>query len=74
MELYGRVLPDSQAVNLLGETWTRNDAIHDRKGHDLASVWSDRDGNIFLPFDPNEAVNAFWQEAYSVEHCSATTV
>ena len=54
------------AVNLLGETWTRNDAIHDRKGHDLASVWSDRDGNIFLPFDPNEAVTAFWQEAYSV--------
>ena len=66
MELYGRVLPDSTAVNLLGETWIRNDSIHDRKGHDLSSVWSDRDGNIFLPFDPNEAVTAFWQEAYSV--------
>ena len=26
--------------------------------------WRDRDGNVFLPFDPNEAILGFWSEAY----------
>ena len=64
MDLYGRVLPDSLVSACLDSSWAAEDAIEDRAGHHIASIWRDRDGNVFLPFDPNEAILSFWSEAY----------
>jgi hypothetical protein len=66
MELYGRVVPDSRASDLLDASWTRKEELRDRSGHYMASIWSDSNGNVFVPFDPNETVTNFWQEAYDV--------
>src|SRR5207253_1452595 len=64
MHLYGRVLPDSLVSAFLDSSWEAEDSIEDRGAHHIASVWRDRDGNVFLPFDPNEAILSFWSEAY----------
>src|SRR5438067_4002163 len=64
MDLHGRVLPDSLVSAFLDSSWAAEDSIEDRASHHIASVWRDRDGNVFLPFDPNEAILSFWSEAY----------
>jgi hypothetical protein len=64
MDLYGRVLPDVLVAAFLDSAWKAEDPIEDRAGRHIASIWRDRDGNVFLPFDPNEAVLSFWSEAY----------
>jgi hypothetical protein len=64
MNLYGHMLPDSLLSGLLDPSWTPGEAIEDRRGHRLASIWRDPQGNVFFPFDPNEAILSFWSEAY----------
>jgi hypothetical protein len=64
MDLYGRVLPDSLVSAFLDSSWVAEDSIEDRASHHIASIWRDRDGNVFLPFDPNEVILSFWSEAY----------
>ena len=64
MDLYGRVLPDSLVSAFLDSSWVAEESIEDRASHHIASIWRDRDGNVFLPFDPNEAILSFWSEAY----------
>ena len=66
MDLYGRVLPEIDASELLDASWTPAETIYDRQGCHLSTIWSDSQGNVFLPFDPNEAITSFWQEAYAV--------
>lgn len=66
MDLHGRVLPDSLVSAFLDSSWAAEDSIEDHAGHHIASTWRDRDGNVFLPFDPNEAILSFWSEAYDV--------
>ena len=39
-------------------------AVLDGDGERLASIWRDRAGRIFLPFDPDEVVRNYWTEAY----------
>lgn len=65
MNLFGRVFPDSLVSGLLDPSWTPADTIVDRRGYPLASIWRDRQGNVFLPFDPNETVLSLWSEAYN---------
>src|SRR2546429_4379025 len=64
MDLHGRVLPDSLVSAFLDSSWAAEDSIEDRASRHIASIWRDRDGNVFLPFDPNETVLSFWSEAY----------
>jgi hypothetical protein len=66
MDLYGRVLPEIDASELLDTSWTPTETIYDRQGCHLSTIWSDGQGNVFLPFDPNEAITSFWREAYAV--------
>jgi hypothetical protein len=33
-------------------------------GAPAASIWRERGGSVFLPFDPNEVVESFWSERY----------
>ncbi len=39
--------------------------ILDSSGREVAAVLEDADGNIFLPFDPAEAMNFLWSERYT---------
>jgi peptidoglycan/xylan/chitin deacetylase (PgdA/CDA1 family) len=66
--LPGRVLPDETARDWLGSSgarWTPGDAILDLDRRPAASIWTDEDGNVFLPFDPDEAVGNFLTERYA---------
>jgi hypothetical protein len=48
----------------LGPGWQPGEAIFDEDGRHVASIWRDRDGGIFLPFDPGEVMRLFWSEGY----------
>lgn len=39
--------------------------IVDERGVAASAVWRDDRGNAFLPFDPNRAIEAYWQESYA---------
>ncbi len=45
--------------------WQPEHPIKDADGSTVASVWVDRDGNVFLPFDPGEAMSYLWSERYN---------
>jgi hypothetical protein len=47
-----------------GRGWRAAEPITDADGHPVAAIWRDRDGSIFLPFDPGEAMLQFWSEGY----------
>jgi hypothetical protein len=38
--------------------------ITDLEGNAVAHVWRDDEGNVFLPFDPDEVIHSFWSEGY----------
>jgi hypothetical protein len=48
-----------------GVGWRRGESILDAHGNEVASVWEDDAGNIFLPFDPGEAMSFLWSERYT---------
>jgi hypothetical protein len=65
--LFGHVAPDSAVSTMLqqlGHSWRPVDPILDADARPVASIWMDRDGNVFLPFDPGEVMNQFWSENY----------
>jgi hypothetical protein len=47
-----------------GSRWQPRDSIVDGHGLQVASVWRDGTGNVFLPFDPGEVMGQFWSERY----------
>ncbi len=51
-------------VSEAGRGWDPVDEIVDARGRQVASVWRDGEGNIFLPFDPGEVMWRFWSESY----------
>jgi hypothetical protein len=53
-----------RAVMPTGE-WRPVEQLHDRAGAPVASVWQDRDGNVWLPFDPGEVMRCLWSERYT---------
>jgi hypothetical protein len=66
--LFGSLLPDESAkawLDSFGGEWHRSTAVCNVSGTWIASIWTDSDGNVFLPFDPNEAIEVFWSERYS---------
>src|SRR5205809_2584112 len=52
--LHGRVLP----ADAVPAGW------HPEEPQDDVSVWRNDDGDILLPFDPDEVVTTFWREDY----------
>jgi len=62
--IFARVLPDAVMQSTLGTGWHADQAVIDRDGRTVASVWRDGAGATCLPFDPAEAMVAFWSEAY----------
>ena len=47
-----------------GQGWEPAEAIFDGDDRHVANVWCDREGSIFLPFDPGEVMWRFWSESY----------
>jgi peptidoglycan/xylan/chitin deacetylase (PgdA/CDA1 family) len=62
---FGHVTPDiPRQARDIGAGWRPSEPISDASGHRVAAVWQDRDGSIFLPFDPGEVMLQFWSESY----------
>jgi len=64
---FGHVALDTNVPAVLRELeqeWEPAEAIFDADARHVASVWRDRQGSIFLPFDPGEVMWQFWSESY----------
>lgn len=62
---FGHVAPDiPREARDSGHDWRAAEQIGDADGRPVAAIWRDRDGSIFLPFDPGEVMLAFWSEGY----------
>ena len=63
--LFGHVAADiPREAAILGHDWRAAEQISDAGGRPVAAIWRDRDGSIFLPFDPGEVMLQFWSEGY----------
>ena len=75
--IFAAVLRDEIAADWLIEApgrWTARLPLLDARGNRFASVWQDDDsGSLFLPFDPSEAIEAYWSEAYKMIAASRMT-
>jgi hypothetical protein len=68
--VFGSVVPDSTSgawLRDLGHAWRPILEVNDVRGRAAASVWCDRSGSIFLPFDPGEVIRNYWSERYLVQ-------
>jgi hypothetical protein len=64
--VFARLMPDVDLHPLLavdGREWTPLVSVSDGERH-VASIWRATDGSVALPFDPNEAIEAYWSERY----------
>ena len=64
---YGRLVPDGLARRWLDDAtspWRPTSPVRDRRGEVVASVWEDRQGSRFLPFEPDEVITSYWTERY----------
>ena len=76
VRLFGRVLPDVVSRDWFSSTstrWRRSATLRDGDGTSIASVWEDEQGNVFLPFDPDEAIQNYWSEKYRLIGSSAVS-
>ena len=67
VQVFARILPDNAIEPLLrarGGEWHQARVLTANDGTSIGSIWRDDAGNVFLPFDPNEVVEAFWSERY----------
>jgi hypothetical protein len=75
--IFAAVLRDETAADWLIEAagrWTPRLPVLDLRGRRIASVWQEEDsGSLFLPFDPGEAIQAYWSEAYKMVGSSTRT-
>ena len=51
-------------LDRIGSSWERLIDIHGPDGARRAAIWRDERGNVFLPFDPSQAVAALLSEQY----------
>ena len=64
---FGHVAPDAAVRAMLPRPerdWRPAESIQAEDGRQVAAVWRDRDGDVFLPFDPGEVMGLFWSEGY----------
>lgn len=52
-------------ADLVGEGWRAIAPILDRDGQQVAAVWQNDFGDVFLPFDPDEAIEFLRSERYT---------
>jgi hypothetical protein len=71
--LAGRVVRRSPPTVLAEGEWRPVEHLRDRGGARVASVWQDRDGNVWLPFDPGEVMRCLWSERYTALGARART-
>ncbi len=67
LTIFASVLPDEAAKSALskvGGKWHRSAPIYDPAGEWVASIWVESGGDVFLPFDPNEVIQRYWNESY----------
>jgi hypothetical protein len=65
--IFAHVLDDRLAEPLLadyGGSWSRALPVEGADGEHVGSVWVERDGSVFLPFDPDEVCGSYWSERY----------
>jgi hypothetical protein len=62
--IHCEVMPDWAAAGRLGPGWSAAEWILDAEGRHVASVWRGAEGDVFLPFDPGEAIVDYWSERY----------
>lgn len=65
--IFARVLGDPFAERVLAQQageWSPSVALVDGEERRLASIWTSRDGDVFLPFDPDEVCHNYWSESY----------
>jgi hypothetical protein len=65
--LFARLADERVVADFLtagGRRWTELAAVRSGGGEPVASVWRGDDGTIVLPFDPAEAIQGLWSEAY----------
>ncbi len=65
--LFARVLADHAVEPLLAErggSWHRAREVTGPDGAQISSIWRSEDGNVFLPFDPDEVIHNYWSERY----------
>ncbi len=64
---FGHVAPDAAVRAMLPgseQRWHQAELIKAGDGGQVAAVWRDTEGNVFLPFDPGEVMRLFWSEGY----------
>ena len=64
---FGHVAPDAAVPAMFpesGQGWRQAEPIHAADGQQVAAIWRDTDGNVFLPFDPGEVMRLYWSEGY----------
>ncbi len=47
------------------EGWRPLAPVQNFQGNAVAQIWTDSHGNVFLPFDPGEAMEWMWSERYT---------
>ncbi|HYB24329.1 MAG TPA: hypothetical protein VED41_11055 [Solirubrobacteraceae bacterium] len=68
--IFARVLGDTPAARVLaqrGGDWSPVVGVRGADDRPLASIWRSSDGDVFLPFDPDEVCHTCWSERY-LEH------
>jgi hypothetical protein len=67
MPIVGHVLRDEPPRALAGSArgWQAGEAILDDRGRQVAAVWTDGAGSVFVPFDPGEVMRNLWSERYT---------
>jgi hypothetical protein len=74
--LFAEVLPDHELAPLLaerGDGWRRVQAVTDRDGRPLGSIWRRQDGSVLIPFDPDQVISNYWSERYAAIAIGART-
>jgi hypothetical protein len=64
---FGHVMPSAAAAAMLqahGRGWRPAEPVYAEDGSQVAAIWRNPDGNMFLPFDPGEVMRLFWSEGY----------
>jgi hypothetical protein len=52
------------ALSPVDDNWRKVEPILDGHGNEVAAVWEDEQGNVFLPLDPGETMSFLWSERY----------
>jgi hypothetical protein len=68
--IFGHVVPDDVVAGWLDEAgggWERLEPVRDRRGEVHSWIWRDAQGSVFLPFDPDAVIEAYWRETYRTD-------